>query len=448
MPMRGCGLLVSFAAGLLLAGAIALAGPNARSADQPETTPAATPADASTFLARVRAAYTQVPVTERLRISVQRPGGATRRSLLLVRTEPSPDGTQIDRVFIRAGRLLIDARGPSNSATGFVRAALHAQNGPMFEAPATTGTVAAALAGALPPLPIAQLDLAAATSGEQGCITAYACGVNWSNSPSYPRAGEAQLDGRSDHGSIALTVDRTTWRLRRVQITIDARPDGGNADGSGGASITIDHAPSIAQLAAIRPDAGGAGEGSPRPRVKSPSALMAGVPMSAVGSLLALEAEPDGSVLLRAATQDAQGRPRPAMILLLGASDPSHDPAVRTLVAMATELAAGSEPLQAGVLVTWDPKEGDSRSWPAITPPRQGETPVASGGSARGGEELARIAPGAAGAFIVVSPDREILAVHPLEQLPIDPEQQVAELLMSLLDAVHESRVPAGREPK
>lgn len=433
------------AVGLLLAGAMVFASPTICSAGQPETTPAATPADASTFLMRVRTAYTRAPVTERLRISVQRPGGATRRSLLLVRTEPRPDGSEIDRVLVRAGRLLIDARAATSNAAGFVRAALHTQKGPMFEAPATTGTVAAALAGALPPLPIAQLDLAAAAAGEQDCITAYACGVNWSNSPTYPRAGEAQLGGRFDRGSISLTVDRTSWRLRRVQITLDASSDASDADGSGGASITIDHAPSIAQLAAIRPDAG---DGPPRPRVKSPSALMAGVPMSAVGSILTLEDEPDGGTLLRAATRDAQGRPCPAMILLLGASDSAHDPAVRSIVAMATELGAASEPFQAGLLVTWDPAHGESRSWPVITPPRQGDMPVATGPSARGGEELARIAPGAAGAFVVVSSDREILAVHTLEQLPIDPEQQVAELLMSLLDAAHESRVPAGREPK
>ena len=63
-------------------------------------------------------------------------------------------------------------------------------------------------------------------------------------------------------------------------------------------------------------------------------------------------------------------------------------------------------------------------------------------------EELRRGAPGAGAAFVVIAPDREILAVHAMEQLPSDPEQQVVELLMSVLDAVQSVRSADDREPR
>jgi hypothetical protein len=411
-------------------------------AAQPEP-PAATrereaAVDAAAFFAKARAAYADGPVTERLRVGVRRGEGYTRRSLLLVRTEPTEDGRAVARVLISAGRLLIDARGGfGDHAIGTVRVALGATHGPVFERSMPEAGVGELLEAALPPLPLAVVDLVGPEGGAPVSLTPYARNVRWADAATAPRAGELKLEGQFADGLVSVTIDRASGRLRRVLIT--------HALGStAGTVITIEHAPSTARLAEVSiagPD------GQPRPRVETMSALADGAADLAAGTPLSIAAGGDGEVL-KGLARGPDGRPRPALVLLAGPDERARSAAAAVLDALAGEIGAarGADVISVGLGAAWDAADSAPRwaAWGA----RPGAEPVVAGAGSRVNAELRRVAPGSGAAFVVIAPDREILAVHPLEHLPADPEQQVVELLMSVLDAVQSGRPTDERDPR
>lgn len=410
---------------------------------QPDPPPAArereAAVDAAAFFAKARAAYADGPVTERLRVGVRRGEGHTRRSLLLVRTEPAEDGRDVARVLISAGRLLIDARGGrGDHAIGTVRVALGATHGPVFERSMPGVGVAELLEAALPPLPLAALDLVGSGSGAPESLTPYARNVRWADAATAPRAGELKLEGRFADGLVSVTIDRASGRLRRVLIT--------HALGSSaGTVITVEHAPSTARLAEV---SGAAPDGQPRPRVETMSALADGAADPGAGTPLTIGAGSDSAGLLQDLTRGPDGRPRPALVLLAGADERARTAAAAVLDALAGEIGAarGADSISVGLGAAWDAAD-DAPRW-AVWDARPGSEPVVAGAAMRVNAELRRVAPGSGAAFVVVAPDREILAVHPLEHLPADPEQQVVELLMSVLDAVQSGRPTDERDPR
>lgn len=394
--------------------------------------------DAAAFFAKVRGAYAEGPVTERLRVGVRRGEGYTRRSLLLVRTEPTEDGRDVARVLISAGRLLIDARGGfGDRAIGTVRVALGATHGPVFERSMPEAGVGELLEAALPPLPLAVVDLVGPEGGAPVSLTPYARNVRWADAATAPRAGELKLEGQFADGLVSVTIDRASGRLRRVLIT--------HALGSSaGTVITIEHAPSTARLAEV---SGAGPDGQPRPRVETMSALADGAADLAAGTPLNIAAGGDGEVL-KDLSRGPDGRPRPALVLLAGPDERARAAAATVLDALAGEIGAarGADAISVGLGAAWDAADNAPRwaAWGA----RPGAEPVVAGAGSRVNAELRRIAPGSGAAFVVIAPDREILAVHPLEHLPADPEQQVVELLMSVLDAVQSGRPTDERDPR
>ncbi|MBX3406318.1 MAG: hypothetical protein KF869_06100 [Phycisphaeraceae bacterium] len=417
--------------------------PAAAVAVQPEPPVASrdrdSPTDAAAFFARARAAYTAGPVTERLRVSVRRGDGLARRSLLLVRTEPAEDGRSIARMVISAGRLLIDARGGSEKdPMGTVRVALSATEGPVYERSASGASAAEVLDAALLPIPLAVPDVVSADGRVPAVFTQYANGVRWDGVATAPRAGELKLEGRSPGGLFSVTIDRASGRLRRVSITRQPADEDGTI-------ITIEHAPSTARLAEV---AATGPDGLPRPRVDTISALALHADLGATGTTLGIDAARDGGELLKSLTRGPDGRPRPALVLLVGPGERAQSVAMGVLEALAVEIGAarGSDAILVGLGAAWDAADA-APAWAARVP-RSGAEPVVAAAASRVNEELHRTAPGAGAAFVVIAPDREILAVHAMEQLPNDPEQQVVELLMSVLDAVQSARSADDREPR
>jgi hypothetical protein len=411
-------------------------------AAQPEgsvTAPLREPApDAAAVFAKVRSVYGAGATTERLRIGVRRGDGAARRSLLLVRAEPAPDGGSVARLVIGAGRLLIDARAAQGpEGVGTVLAALHPDQGPLFEHSVLGAGVPDLLGAAFPPLPLGVVDILNATGSAPASLTPYARGVRWAESAVVSRSGEWRLDGLFGSGSVVLTIDRATGRIRRLHIALDAGSDAGT-------TITIEHAPSAARLAGVSPNNP---DGSSRPRVGAVSALWRGGPDSVLGTALKIDAAPDGGPLVRALTRGPDGSARPAVVVLLGSDEQARIAAGSVLSALAEEIGApgGTDPFSVGLGAAWGVGEA-APPWAGRTN-RPGVAPLLCAEAPRCLVELRRIAPNSGAAFVVIAHDGEILAVQTLEQLLADPDQRVVELLMSVLDAAQSAR-PEDRNPR
>jgi hypothetical protein len=129
-----------------------------------------------------------------------------------------------------------------------------------------------------------------------------------------------------------------------------------------------------------------------------------------------------------------------------GRTRPDAAPLFTTLTALQAEFAAFStgvvpsdtaaQTVDPGFAVLWHGADAqEDAALEHLSRLEPGQERVHTAGIAGAEGEFARIAPNSAAAFIMLAPDRTILAIHPLEALPADPEQRIAELLMSLLDA-------------
>lgn len=410
---------------------------SAVSAAQPPADPAppaaavpSTPAAEPSVLEKVRAAYLSEPTTERLRISVRHGELPPRRSLLLVRLEPASDARSIRRAVLRAGRLLIEA------VPGRVAAMLDAPDSGIFMADTAAADIAQALAEALPPLPLAPLDFAAAQHLPPTGLTPYGLGARFDSPDLRQKAGAAVFTGSIRDGSFKLTVDAATGRLRRLELRL-----GDPAQPERLRIITVEYAPSSADLSSIQFASGA------RPRAASLAQLAAAEPALAVGTKLTVSPDSAAHAVLRAALHPAADRARMA-IVLIGGLPRAGVPAADASAACATLLALKNE---VSIFLGGDRDAADRRGdvgfaalWHASGPGDEAALsrladapgdPVHIAGLAGAENELARLAPGSSEAIIVIAPDSTICAVHTLQTLPADPEQRIAELLMSYLDA-------------
>ncbi len=405
------------------------------SARQPEPPP---PEREATLLERVRAAYLAAPTTERLRISVRQGELPPRRSLLLVRLEPAPDAGSIGRVVLRAGRLLVEAR------PGSVRALLDRPESSLFLADAPNDDVLTTMSQILPPLPLASLDFACATALPPS-LTPYGQSVVFQTPELRQRAGTAVFAGQVRGGTFKLTIDAAAARVRRLEITL-----GNPSQPSQLRSITIEHAASSADLSSLTFASAGRGI------VGSLSQLAAGEPDTAVGSPFAPLHGSAAEEAVQSAVRNPGVGARSAVVLIGGlprsaAPRPDLAAAVNTLLALKQEIASfsdgGSERagsrLEAGFAVLWQASGADDDAILNRVAAGGGE-PVHIAGLAGAEAELARVASDSAAVFVVLGPDLTIRAVHPTEALPVDPEQRVAELLMTLIEA----SVRAETDPK
>lgn len=392
--------------------------------------PADDPVVEPSVLEKVRAAYLAAPTTERLRVTIQSGNRPPRRSLLLARLEPSPDGGSLARAVIRAGRLLIQA------TPGTVRAILDRPESGLFEATSRATDVRGTLNDLLPPLPLAALDLASEAVGLTGTLTPYARGVTFDNAERRQKSGAAVLEGACNggSGSVKLSVDAGSGRIRRVEIVLEA-----TAAPAARTTITIEHAASSADLAGVD------FESSSRVRVLSLAGLAAGEPDIANGTRFRVTEGTSAAHALDNAVGSKAGvvGGRPALVLLgrpptAGGASVDLQTAAGLLAAVCAEFAGFRDGLgaegDAGFAMLWQTVDAaeDAVMDRAIGARAEG---IALAGLDGVEGELARIAPGAGAAFVLVAADLTILSVHPVEQLSPDPEQRAAELVMALLEA-------------
>jgi hypothetical protein len=381
-----------------------------------------------TILEKVRAAYLAAPTTERLRVSVRQGDLPPRRSLLLVRLEPTADAHSIERAVIRAGRLLIEAR------PGVVRAMLDRPDTRLYVADAEGEGLAETLAQCLPPLPLVSLDFAG-DRAPPASLTPYGPAATFAATEVRQRAGPVVLTGRVSDGEFSLTVDAATGRIRRLELIL-----GDPAVPARVRTITIEHTPSSADLSTLSFVARSAGT------VSTIAQLAAGEPDSALGTRFAPAPGSAAADAVRSATRGGTAAARFAIVLIGGSSQPaspqpSVSAAIDTLLALGQELDAFSDGgidhaqtgLAAGLAMLWraaGPEDDAVLDRAAVDAPER----IHIAGLAGAEAELARIAPDSAAAFLILAPDLSIRAIHPMEALPRDPEQRLAELLMSLLE--------------
>jgi len=396
--------------------------------------PAVAAASSQAVLDKVRAAYLAAPTTERLRVSVRQGELPPRRSLLLLRLEPAADSQSIARAVIRAGRLLIEAR------PGTVRAVLDRPDSPLFIANAHREGLAETLAQCLPPLPLVSLDFAGAQAPPSS-LTPYGQSAVFTAPELRQRAGNVIFAGQitaagGGGGTFKLTVDAATGRIRRLELIL-----GDPAQPARLRTITIEHAPSSADLSTFSFAPRGSGT------VASLSQLAANEPESVVGTLFTPAPGSAAEAAVRSATRPGAASAQFAIVLIGGLSllaTPAPDLSIasETLLALAKELAAFNDgvpdraavPLGAGLAILWhaaSPADDAILDHAASNAPER----VHIAGLAGAESELARIAPESAAAFLILAPDLTIRAIHRVEALPRDPEQRLAELLMSLLEA-------------
>jgi hypothetical protein len=243
------------------------------------------------------------------------------------------------------------------------------------------------------------------------------------------------LTGRVSDGEFSLTVDAATGRIRRLELIL-----GDSAVPARVRTITIEHTPSSADLSTISFVARGAGT------VATIAQLAAGEPDSALGTRFAPAPGSAAADAVRSATHGGTATARFAIVLIGGATQPaspqpSVSAAIDTLLALGQELDAFSDGgidhaqtgLAAGLAMLWraaGPEDEAVLERAAADAPERIHIAALAGAEA----ELARIAPDSAAAFLILAPDLSIRAIHPMEALPRDPEQRLAELLMSLLE--------------
>lgn len=389
--------------------------------------PVAGPSNLS-ILEKVRAAYLDAPTTERLRVSVRQGDLPPRRSLLLLRLEPAADAQSIERAVIRAGRLLIEAR------PGVVRAMLDRPDTRLYVAHAEGKGLAQTLAQCLPPLPLVSLDFAGGRAPPES-LTPYGPAAAFATPEVRQRAGPVVLTGRVSDGEFSLTVDAATGRIRRLELIL-----GDPAVPARVRTITIEHTPSSADLSTLSFVARGAGT------VSTIAQLAAGEPDSALGTRFAPAPGSAAADAVRSATRGGTATARFAIVLVGGSAQPtppqpSVSTAIDTLLALGQELDAFSDGgidhtqtgLAAGLAMLWRaarPEDDAVLDRAAADAPERIHIASLAGAET----ELARIAPDSAAAFLILAPDLSIRAIHPMEALPRDPEQRLAELLMSLLE--------------
>ena len=333
-------------------------------------------------------------------------------------------------MVVRAGRLLIEAM------PGVVRARLDTPESPFFEATCDQPDIAGTVRELLPPLPIASLDLAGARPDEL-VLTPYTAGVALSEPDPNARGVTTTIDGVHSAGSLRLVLDSARGAIRRLEIRRD--------EPAGRATvITMEHSPSTANLGSLDFSRGN------RRLVTSLADLAADLPDRAVGTELAAAEGSAAAEVLARVTRAESGESRPCLVLLgspvrsaLSRIDAAQ--AAATLAAVAQDFAADAVGLPgradrvansqiAGFAMFWQGASAAEDQAVTAAIERAGGKVALSGLDGVEGE-MARVAPGSAGAFVVLAGGRTIHSVHPLERLPADPEQQVAELVMALLDA-------------
>lgn len=399
------------------------------------------PAAQRTVLEKVRAAYLSQATTERLRISVRQGDRPPRRSLLLVRLEPALDSRSMRRAVLRAGRLLIEA------IPGRVSVRLDAADSPLFIAETAAADVAGTLAEALPPLPLAPLDLTSA-SFPPTSLTPYGASVRFQTPDLMQKTGQAIITGTINGGTFKLTADAATGRLRRLEIQF-----GDPSRIEQLRTITIEHAASSADLSNIDFSE------TSRARAGSLAQLAASEPALAIGTRFEPAADSAAHAAIRMALRPRAEHDRFAIVLIGGlprrgiaAADTAA--ACATFIALRDELAqfvqedreAADHRADVGFAALWHAAgEADDAALDRLAA-LTGE-PVRTAGLAGAEDELARLAPRSSAAFLVLAPDQTVLAIHTPEALPADPEQRTAELLMSLLESMARYQAESRQGP-
>jgi hypothetical protein len=189
------------------------------------------------------------------------------------------------------------------------------------------------------------------------------------------------------------------------------------------------------------------------------SELGAGLPQSAIGSVINAAAGSAAADALRLAAAGPAGKLRPVIVMLgspfvaQGEARSEGAAAAATLAALAQDFAL-SQPgslrdaseqspiaVEAGFVMLWQ-AAGDPEDAAILQALDKAGGRVHFAGLSGVEAELARISPGSRAAFVVLAPDQTILSTHPLERMSPDPEQQLAELTMALLDAAYAEGLP------
>ena len=179
----------------------------------------APPPEPNAVFGEVRAAYRAGVTTEHMRVTVRQGTSTARRATIALRVEPGADSA----ARIQAGRLLVQAQA------GTVVVALDRDSGPYlqqkYDGPLSPGTLDACV----PPLPIPQLALALTPAADSvPDLCAYARAIAWDSATAEPReptaGGTFVLSGHCTGGTLILTADSRTHRLRQVVVVLGSEP--------------------------------------------------------------------------------------------------------------------------------------------------------------------------------------------------------------------------------
>lgn len=176
-------------------------------------------------LAKLHAAYRTGPIGERVQIKVSSDAGPDRRATvsMLARRggerDGKPDAVQLK---LELGPLTVGVRGTAFTAINRL------DRGTMFEADLKPALTPAALAAVLPPVPLPELELVFGADERLVNPLPFARDIRWSSAEPAQDAGRAvvTLKGQGSDVRATLTIDATTWRLRRGTFEFDADAQG------------------------------------------------------------------------------------------------------------------------------------------------------------------------------------------------------------------------------